>query len=92
MYIIILVLKCALYLYGKWDTDLTWIPYFTTPYTRFSNIDEARYLKENNYNPYDTDGIFQKPILVYGLMNIDSKLVYLIVDIVIGFLIANLFG
>ncbi|CAD8058560.1 unnamed protein product [Paramecium sonneborni] len=92
MYRIALILKCLLWFLGKWDVDLTWLPYFSNPYTQYNNIKEAKYLIANNYNPYSSDGIFQKPLLIYGLIIIDNDLVFLIADILICFLVAYLFG
>ncbi|CAD8143731.1 unnamed protein product [Paramecium octaurelia] len=92
MYRIILALKCLLWFLGKWEVDLTWLPYFSNPYTQYNNIREAKYLLANNYNPYNTDGIFQKPLVVYGLILIDNDHIFLIVDILISFLIVQLFG
>ncbi|CAD8147044.1 unnamed protein product [Paramecium pentaurelia] len=92
MYRIILTLKCLLWLLGKWDVDLTWLPYFSNPYTQYNNIREAKYLLANNYNPYNTDGIFQKPLIVYGLVLIDNDIIFLIADILVCFLIVQLFG
>ncbi|CAD8049023.1 unnamed protein product [Paramecium primaurelia] len=92
MYRIILTLKCLLWLLGKWDVDLTWLPYFSNPYTQYNNIREAKYLLANNYNPYSTDGIFQKPLIVYGLVLIDNDIIFLIADILVCFLIVQLFG
>ncbi|CAD8060410.1 unnamed protein product [Paramecium sonneborni] len=92
MYRIALILKCFLWFLGKWDVDLSWLPYFSNPYTQYINIREAKYLIDNNYNPYSTDGIFQKPLIVYGLIIIDSDLVFLITDILLSFLVVYLFG
>ncbi|CAD8141047.1 unnamed protein product [Paramecium octaurelia] len=92
MYRIILILKCLLWYLGKWDVDLTWLPYFSNPYTQYNNIREAKYLLANNYNPYNTDGIFQKPLIVYGLVMIDNDVIFLIADILVCFLIVQLFG
>lgn len=58
MYKIVLIFKCFIFLLEEWNYDLNWLPYFSTPYTNYKNIEEAKFLIENQYNPYNTDGIF----------------------------------
>lgn len=90
IYALIVAAKIALFY--TWDTDTSWFPFITTQYTSHSNIIEAQYLISKSYHPYNTHLIFQKPLLVYFLNHFDSRLYYLIIDLLVGHFISIAFS
>ncbi|KAM3142492.1 hypothetical protein pb186bvf_005394 [Paramecium bursaria] len=85
----IIIIKILLLLL---QLDVSWIPFITTDYNNQKNIIEAQYLSQNGYDPYQTENIFQKPLLLYFLMNYGHKILYIIIDFIIPELIILNFG